>query len=221
MNILALETATDACSVALLTASGLHFRHQLAAREHTDLVLGMIDEVLADGGIARGDIQALAFGHGPGSFTGVRIAASLAQGIAAARDLPVAPISSLRALAAGAHRLDSGKRVLVALDARRAEIYFAAYQFDTGDSPGTILIEDCVMAPEAVIVPAATDWQRAGNGWRVYETRYPAALGAWPPARIEYPHARDVARLAALDLAAGHGLSAHQALPRYLRGAVD
>lgn len=221
MNILALETATDACSVALLTAHSLAFRHEIAPRRHTDLILGMIDNVLRESQLTRHDIGAVAFGDGPGSFTGVRIAASVAQGIALGRALPVAAVSTLRALAAGAARHGDGQRVLVALDARRHEIYFAAYDFSGGKYSSKTLIDDTLMAPEDVLVPAGGAWLTAGNGWRTYQARFKAAIATLPAALVEFPDARDIARLAAVDLAAGRGLKPEQARPRYLRGAVD
>ena len=220
MNILALETATDACSVALLTAVGLWSRHEVAPRQHTDLLLGMIDAVLADAAVTRNNIDGVAFGHGPGSFTGVRIAASVAQGIAAARNLPVAPVSSLRALAAGAIVADEGGRVLVALDARRAEIYFAAYEFDADNVDSRAHCQDCVIAPEDVRIPDGVSWLRAGNGWDAYASRLPAAVQALPAATVTFPDARHIASLGAAEFAAGRGVSAAAAIPRYLRGAV-
>ncbi|MGR8922068.1 MAG: tRNA (adenosine(37)-N6)-threonylcarbamoyltransferase complex dimerization subunit type 1 TsaB, partial [Gammaproteobacteria bacterium] len=127
MNLLALETATSACSVALSTADACVGRHAIVEQRHTECLFEMIDETLAEAGVARTALDAVAFGIGPGSFTGVRVAAATAQGIAAARNLPVVGISTLAVLAATATGAEGGA-VLAALDARRGEVYVAAYE---------------------------------------------------------------------------------------------
>ncbi len=220
MNLLALEAATEACSVALDTADGVVHRHRVAPRRHTALLLDMVDEVLGEAGLARSAIDAVAFGHGPGSFTGVRIAAALAQGLALAHELPVATVSTLHALAAGAAGEAQPARVAVALDARRSEIYFATYAF-TADTPlGRAEVGDCVMAPAEVTLPGDA-WRYAGNGWRVYGDHLLQGQVPAPQASVEFPHARDVARLARAAVAAGAVCDSAQALPVYLRGALD
>ena len=221
MNILALETATDACSVALANRHGVYEVHELAPRQHTALLFGMVERVLAEAGITRHALDLIAFGQGPGAFTGVRVAAAVAQGIALARDLPLAPISTLAALAAGGARLHGARRVLAALDARRDEIYFAALCFDDAGAITQQVIADCVLAPEAVTIAAAAQWLAVGNGWQVYHTRLAPDIAAVPRAPLLHPHATDVARLGAALHAAGRSVAVADALPLYLRGAVD
>jgi tRNA threonylcarbamoyladenosine biosynthesis protein TsaB len=221
MNILALETSTEACSVALLTPAGIKSCHDIAPRQHTDLVLAMIEDVFTRSEVTRGQLDAVAFGHGPGSFTGVRIAASIAQGIALALHCPVVPVSTLRALAAGAARTSGTDRVLVASDARRQEIYFAAYEFSGEDETTRSIVADCVIPAEQIRRPDSGIWSTAGNGWATYRSRLSDDVRALPKALTEFPEAVDVARLAQFDLAHGAGVSPEQAAPIYLRGAVD
>ena len=219
MNLLALETATDACSVALSCAGVVHARHCIAPRRHTELVLGMLDALLADAGIRRADIAAVAYGHGPGSFTGVRIAATLAQGIALARDLPVVAVSTLGALAAGAQRRGHTGRIVAALDARRSEIYAAT--FDAAAPRLARLGVDALIAPEDLVLPDGSDWLAVGTAWDTYAARLPPALRALTRDPVAYPDAIDIVTLAVHELAAGHARTADAALPLYLRGALD
>lgn len=221
MNILALETATEACSIALSNAQGVLEVHEIAPRQHTHLLFGMVDKVLAEAGLARQALDLIAFGRGPGAFTGVRVAAAVAQGIALACDLPLAPISTLTALAAGGARLMGARQVLATLDARRDEVYFTACEFDADGELERVAIADCVLAPEAVTVAAPAQWLAVGNGWSVYASRFTPDLAAVPRAALLFPHARDVARLAAAMHARGECVDVAHALPVYLRGAVD
>ena len=221
LNVLALETSTAACSVAVLAAHGVFEQHRLAPRQHTELVFAMIDGVLGEAGLAREAIDVVAFGRGPGAFTGVRIAAAVAQGIAAARALAVAPVSSLAALAAGAARLYDARHVAVALDARRSEIYAGAWRFAHRADTGTAVVDECVIAPERLMLPQRADWLAVGNGWPAYRERFSAALAQLPQAELLYPHAQDVARLGLALHAAGMTVDAAAAQPVYLRGALD
>lgn len=221
MNILALETSTDACSVAIMSGNAVYEVHELAPRQHTDLLFTMIDHVLAEAGIARNAVDLIAFGRGPGAFTGVRIAASVAQGIALACDLPLAPVSTLAALAASGARLYGERQIVAALDARRAEIYLAALRFDDVCDVGQSVIADCVLAPEAVSIAAPAQWLAVGNGWPTYHARFAPAIAAIPRAALLYPHAHDVARLGGDLHRRGGSVAAADALPMYLRGAVD
>ena len=196
-------------------------RFELAPRGHAQLILPMVDELLAEAGISLADIDALAFGRGPGAFTGVRIAVGVAQGIAFAADLPVVPVSTLAALAQGSEH----DQVLVAVDARMDEIYYGAYQRNAQG-----LVELCgreqVLAPEQLLLPvvvsAQGDWFGVGSGWSTYEDELRArcgdSLGGWNGQAL--PHAREVALLGAADFAAGVALAAEQALPVYLRDEV-
>lgn len=221
MPVLAIETATDACSVALLDDDVAHWRHEIAPRQHTELLLAMIDSVLQDSGHVRSSLRGVAFGCGPGSFTGVRVAASVAQGLAGALSLPVVAVSTLHALAAGAAREHGAGYYLAALDARRQEMYVGGYHFAQALADGNALLADALHIPEQIKPDPTTPWSRTGGGWSVYADRLPTAIAALPALGPALPHARDVARIGAARLAAGHGVAADRAVPVYLRGALD
>ncbi|HJP99048.1 MAG TPA: tRNA (adenosine(37)-N6)-threonylcarbamoyltransferase complex dimerization subunit type 1 TsaB [Rhodanobacteraceae bacterium] len=225
MNILAIETATEACSVALFHGDALIDRSEMAPRRHAELVLPMAESLLAEAGITRGQLDAIAVGRGPGAFTGVRLAISVAQGLALALDVPVLPVSSLAALAMQAP--DNGAAVLAAIDARRGEIYAGAFEKGTEGTRSELdslrpLFEECVVSAEALALPKARAWNVIGSGWQVHGRAIREHLpGAplWADGR-RYPQARDVARLAAPAFAAGKGVPPEQALPVYLRDKV-
>lgn len=221
MNILALETASDACSAALNLNGEIIERFAVAPRGHAQLILPMVDELLAEAGISLAEVDALAFGRGPGAFTGVRIAVGVAQGIAFAATLPVVPVSSLAALA----QASKHDQVLVAVDARMDEIYSGAYRRNERG-----LVELCgreqVQAPEQFALPEAAsaqgDWFGVGSGWASFEDELRArcgdALAGWDASAL--PRAREVAILGAAGFAAGQAVEAAQALPVYLRDEV-
>ena len=181
----------------------------------------MMDEVLNDVGLTRDAIGLVAFGRGPGSFTGVRIAASVTQGIAFARNLPVAPVSTLLALAAGGARLFDASRIVAMMDARRGEVYVAAFEIDAALNDIRVVVEESVMPPQLLELPPSQDWLVVGNGWQEHTTG--TAPEAMPAQRgdLLHPHARDIARLAARMHAAGKTVAARDALPIYLRGGVS
>jgi len=225
MNLLAIETATEACSVALLRGDDLIDRSELAPRRHAELVLPMAESLLAEAGIRRQQLDAIAVGRGPGAFTGVRLAISVAQGLALALDIPVVPVSSLAALAMQAPR--NGAAVLAAIDARREEIYAGTFQMGTEGINSQIdslrpLMEECVTRAIDLPLPQAEAWNVLGTGWSAYgdaiRERLPSSP-QWADGN-RYPQARDVARLAAPLLAAGKGVPPEQALPVYLRDKV-
>jgi len=220
MKILAIETATEACSAALWIDGALTSRFEVAPREHTRLILPMMDELLAEAGVGLADLDALAFGRGPGAFTGVRIAAAVIQGAAFGAELPVVPVSTLAALAQQGLDADA-PRVLAALDARMGEVYWGAFEADAEGLAVAVGAEQ-VITPEAVPVPEGQGWRGVGSGWGTYEQilreRLGDRVGDVDPAA--YPGAVEVARLAVRDFAAGLAVSAEQALPVYLRDKV-
>ena len=220
MNLLAIDTTEAACSAALLLDGAVMARFEVAPRRHSALILPMMEDLLRAGGVQLGELDALAFARGPGSFTGVRIAAAIAQGAAFGAGLPVVPVSSLQALAAGHCRRSGAEAVLVALDARMREIYWGAFE-RAGDELPQPMIAEAVCAADQVIVPARPDWQGAGSGWGPYREileRRCDGLGAVDAtAQIE---AVDVAALAAASFAAGEAVAAEDALPVYLRDEV-
>lgn len=221
MKLLAIDTSGDDCSAALLIDGALTQRLTREPRRHGALILAMMDGLLAEAGLPLGALDALAFGRGPGSFTGVRMAASVVQGAAFGADLPVVGVSTLAALAQGQRRIHGSDAVLAALDARMGELYWGAFRLD---SAGLMRVqgEEQVAGPGRVALPDAGRWAGAGSGWGVHRAMLSERLGMRldrvdPAAFCE---ARDVAELAAAALAAGGGLPAERALPRYLRDRV-
>ncbi len=221
MKLLALDTATEACSAALLIDGEWRERYVVAPRGHARLLLPMLDELLDEADLKPVQLDAIAFGRGPGSFTGVRIATSVAQGIAFAAELPVLPVSTLAALACAALQATTEKRILAAIDARMGEIYWAAYARDATALP-QLLGEELVAAALSVQVALDVPWYGVGSGWAAYEEELRAQFGAALSGldNQALPHAAQIAQLAARDFAAGLAVSAEQALPVYLRNQV-
>jgi tRNA threonylcarbamoyladenosine biosynthesis protein TsaB len=219
MNLLAIETATESCSAALLAGERLLARSELAPRRHAELLLPMCEELLAEAGLSRHALDAIAVGCGPGAFTGVRLAVSAAQGIALALDIPVVPVSSLAALALQAP--DDEAATLAVIDARMGEIYAGAFR-RTQDGLVEPLGMETVGTAETLALPAASAWNVIGSGWASYRDALSARLPAAPcwADGERYPQAVDVARLALPQARAGRGVPADQVLPVYLRDKV-
>jgi tRNA threonylcarbamoyladenosine biosynthesis protein TsaB len=219
VKILALDTATEACSAALLMGDQLLERYELAPRRHAALILPMLESVLAEAGVGLGDLDALAFGRGPGAFTGVRIATGVAQGIGFAADLPVAPISTLAALARQIVTEHAVRGVATALDARMGEVYFARYL--AGDD-GEVRLdgEERVCTPSALDAVGSDGWVGAGSGWSTHaeRLRYRLGISRWWPDVL--PRAGHIAALGARAYRRGELVSAEQAVPVYLRDQV-
>ncbi|MEC9482327.1 MAG: tRNA (adenosine(37)-N6)-threonylcarbamoyltransferase complex dimerization subunit type 1 TsaB [Halomonas sp.] len=221
-TLLALDASSSACSCAVWRNGEVTSRYALTPREHTRRLLPMIDEVLAEAGIRPGDLDALAYGRGPGSFTGLRIAAGVAQGLAYGLDRPLLGVSTLEALALAAHRQHHLRYVIPALDARMGEIYVAAYQYRDGRL--IRVLDEAVMPPERLSLPPAqqdADWCGVGSGWTLWEAM-PTDLRAALSQRLPdmQPAAADMALLAADAFAAGEGAAAHEVIPVYLRDQV-
>ncbi len=216
MKLLALDTSTDACSAALWLDGEIAERFALG-REHAGRILPMIEELLAEAGLALASLDAIAFGRGPGSFTGLRIAAGVVQGLAFGADRPVVPVSSLAALAQGV----DAPRVLAAFDARMHQVYWGAYARGADGLTALVGVE-CVVAPDQVPLPDGAGWTGAGTGWDAYAAMLAARLGARVAGRRSgcHPRARDVAALAASAYRAGRAVPAEQAIPVYLRDEV-
>ncbi len=221
MKILALDTATEACSAALYLDGGIAERFQVRARGHGHLILGMLEDLLSTARATLGDLDALAFGRGPGAFTGVRIATAVVQGAAFGAGLPVVPISNLAALAHGVWRERGETRLLTALDARMGEIYWGAWRLDA-EGDACPVVPEQVAPPTRVEIPAEDTWWGTGAGWGVageaLGERLGARLGGSEPGRL--CRARDIAELAAIAFAKGRAVSAEAALPVYLRNRV-
>ena len=221
MKLLAIDTATESCTAALLIDDDIRERYEVAPRGHAGLILPMVDSLLAEAGLVATDLDGLVLGHGPGSFTGVRIGAGVVQGIAFAADLPVAPVSTLAGMAQGAVRTLGARSVLVAIDARMQEVYWGCYQLGTQALVQAVCTE-CVLAPDTVTAPAAGTWVGVGSGWGPYAAQLEAALGKRPAEIVSrfYPHAQDLALLGAQVMREGRGVAPDRALPVYLRDRV-
>ena len=224
MRILALDTATENCSAALLTDMGVLTREERLTRGHAARILGMIAELTAEAGVSLAQLTALAFGRGPGAFTGVRLAASVTQGIAFGAGLPVVPVSDLRALAQQVLTLSPAARaVLVCNDARMQEVYSGAFERGA-DGLAQPVLEERVGSAAAVTVPANWEGTRiegAGSGFGAYpelDARVTATGGkVWGEL---LPRAEEIARLAAAEVEAGKLRTAAEAVPVYLRDDV-
>lgn len=217
MKLLAFETATEACSVALWIDGEVRERFELAPRRHAELSLPWAEALLAEAGIAKAQLDAVAVGRGPGAFTGVRLAIALAQGIALALDRPAVPVSTLAALA----MRGEGARVLAAIDARMGEVYWGAFERD-GDGLRAATRE-AVGAASSVALPGETGaWHGVGTGFGAGE----GALGQHLGGRLAtvdataLPHAADVARLGAQAFARGKTVAPEHLEPAYLRDNV-
>lgn len=212
MRIAALETSTEWCSVALWTdgeITGLEWR---AGHRHAELALPMLQQLLAECGTYAGALDAVAFGAGPGSFTGLRITCGIAQGLALARDLPLLGVSTLDAIAE-----ESGAaRVVACLDARMREVYYAC--LERVHDGWRAAIAPCCIAPAAAQVPPGGGWSGCGDGFSAYPELLARVVARVLPGI--HPSAMAVARLAAPRLAAGEGLDAAHAAPLYLRDKV-
>jgi tRNA threonylcarbamoyladenosine biosynthesis protein TsaB len=216
LNILALETSGDYCSVALWRDGTIDEREILAGQRQSGLLIDMVHELLGDCGMTLLQLDGLAYGAGPGSFTGLRVACGVVQGLAMGIDKPVVGIGTLMALAQGAH----AARVVCCIDARMNEVYHAAYERRHGG--WKVVHEPGVYAPHDVPLLPGTDWQATGNGFAAYReallARYAGKLAAVEDA--SYPRARDVAALSAPVFAGGGGLPAECAAPIYVRDKV-
>lgn len=216
LNILALETSGELCSVALWRDGEVVSREVAAGQRHSELLLPMVDELLAGQGLTVRNVGAVAFGAGPGSFTGLRIACGVAQGIAFGAGLPVVGVSTLLALAEAAE----ADRVVCCLDARMGEVYHAAYERLAGS--WNTVHEPALCSPSAVPPLPDDTWTGCGSGFAAYgaalANRYGATL-ACVKSDVA-PHARQIAALAAIEFERGAGLSAEHAAPVYIRNKV-
>lgn len=221
MKLLAIETATEACSAALYLDGEIIEQYEIAPRQHAQLLLGMADALLAEAGLMPAQLDALAFGRGPGAFTGVRIATGVAQGIAYAADLPVVPVSTLATLAQGGCREFGWQQVAAAIDARMNEVYWGVFR--TG-SEGVMLpvTDEQVCAASMVSALEGDGWHGIGSGWSAFPDDLKQAAGdAVSDWQGDYfPHAQDAAVLAVDAFNRGLAVSADQALPVYLRDQV-
>jgi len=225
VKILAVDTATEACSAALYINGELFECYQLAPREHTQLILQMVEQLLEQQQLSLKQLDALAFGRGPGSFTGVRIATGVVHGLAFASDLPVVPVSTLAAIAQYAWQQRGQTQVLAGIDARMGGIYWGAYAL--GDN-GLMQLQgsEQIASPDALQLPESGEWFGAGSAWGSYPTELKQRFTQAGAVQLLgsdsslLPHAAAMAELAAAEFVQGHALAAAQAQPVYLRDDV-
>lgn len=216
MRVLALETSTEYCSVALWQDGAVTEHCELVGQKHSELLIAMLDDLLQATGCKLQAMDGIAFGMGPGSFTGVRIACGAAQGLAFGAGLPVAGICTLQALAEACEK----EKVVAALDARMGEIYHAAYE--KHDGVWIAVSEPCLCKPEEAPPLPGDGWFGAGSGFAMHGAvlaeRYAGQLHGADEAAV--PQAAAIAVLGAMQFAQGRGADAAEALPLYLRDKV-
>lgn len=220
-RILAIDTATEACSVALWNDGAVLAQFEISPREHTQRILPMVQSVLTEAGISLQQLDALAFGRGPGSFTGVRIGVGIAQGLALGAELPVIGVSTLNTMAQGVFRLTGSTQVLTAIDARMGEIYWGQYvRNQKGEWQGNET--EAVMKPERIQEIMASlngAWVVAGTGWQAYPQLRTSHL-TLSDSDITLPHAEDMLPLAVQMWQKGEMKAVEHAEPVYLRNEV-
>lgn len=229
MKILAIDTASEACSAALFiddetVNAGITSQYQLAPRQHSRLILQMVDDLLKQADISVNNLDAIAFGRGPGSFMGLRIAAGVVQGIAFACDLPVIPVSTLKTMAQRVYQETGNTHVLSAIDARMDEVYWGAYilesqQWQLQDKE-SVLSPDKVQLPEILLEDQS--WVGAGTGWAAHKERLLQAANCQLPTLFPkcLPSAEAMVKLAVLEYQAGNTVPAAEAIPVYIRNDV-
>ncbi|HAU90745.1 MAG TPA: tRNA (adenosine(37)-N6)-threonylcarbamoyltransferase complex dimerization subunit type 1 TsaB [Alteromonas sp.] len=217
MNILTIDTATEACSVALQFNQALFTRYEVCPQQHSQKILPMVDAVMKEAGASLTELDGLAFGRGPGSFTGVRIATGIIQGLALGSQLPVAGVSTLAAMAQQVINSGDVSDVAVAIDARMGEVYFAHYQNQQGIA--TLVGEEQVTSPETAAEQIdISSMAVAGTGWQAYPVLSELLNGQ--SASVSYPYARFMLPLAEQTLSAGQGMAVDAITPEYLRNTV-
>ncbi|MEM7027723.1 MAG: tRNA (adenosine(37)-N6)-threonylcarbamoyltransferase complex dimerization subunit type 1 TsaB [Pseudomonadota bacterium] len=219
MKILAIETATEACSAALDIDNTCSHQFEIVPRQHTQLILPMIDKLLIEADIKVNDLDAIAYGQGPGAFTGVRIAIGVLQGLAFAHDLPVIPISTMAILAQ--QFANDYEHVATAIDARMQEVYWGCYKRnDFGLMQ--LINEENVYSPTEIPMISTNEWLGAGTGWETYhdELKRKFTDNLIAIENKAYPSAKDLIPLAKHGFSQGHAISIEQASPVYLRNKV-
>jgi tRNA threonylcarbamoyladenosine biosynthesis protein TsaB len=219
LKLLAIETSTEACSAAIELNGDRRQVYEIAPRRHAELILPMVDSLLSEAGIPLQALDGLAFGRGPGAFTGVRIATGVIQGLAYAADLPVAPVSTLASMAQGVS--DRASKIACSIDARMGEVYWGLYQQDSNNYM-QIQGQESVCHPDAVDLPDSNEWYGAGSGWDTYADELGNQFGEKLLGKDSsiYPTADGVLTLALAIFKNGGTVDAAEALPVYLRDKV-
>ena len=223
-KILAIDTSGDACSVALSVGDEVLERFEIMPRLHARRLLPMVQVLLAESELSLHALDAIAFGRGPGSFTGLRICAGVAQGLAFGADLPTLPVSSLAALAQGVYRSSQQKHIVTLLDARMGELYFACFGIKNGLVRAVdVQTQEQLLAPSQLekntaLLAAGSDWIGVGDGWRFADLFPGFSQQVKFSDEVVHARAMDIVTLALHDFQNGEQLPAEQALPVYLRG---
>lgn len=220
MKLLAVDTSTEACSAALYIDGQVLERFQLAPRTHTKLIMSMIDSLMAEAQITRTQLDGLAFGRGPGSFTGIRIATGVIHGLALGLDLPVVPVSTLAALAQDYFSKQPEDVAFVCMDARMDEVFWGVYQRVT-DGSVELLGKEVVSPADAVMYPELKG-AGVGSGWKIYQQTLINRLKRWVT-QIEtdsLPSSAAIAQLGVKDFNKGLAVDVELAQPVYLRDKV-
>lgn len=219
-TILAIETSSELASCALLHGDRVLARSTSGVRTHSQSVLPMVQELLREAGLLLSDCDAIAFGAGPGSFTGVRTACGVAQGLAFGAGLPVLPLVTLAAMAEACRARTGALEVLAVLDARMGEVYWAQYRYDLGRAAWIEVAAPALCAPQDLAPMPAEGLAACGNGFSAYPDAFAGKAFAADALDDVLPHARELALLGAPALAAGLAVPAAQAQPLYLRNKV-
>jgi tRNA threonylcarbamoyladenosine biosynthesis protein TsaB len=218
MNILAFDTSTAACSVALFSRDSILSEHVIQPRGHANLILSMIEILLNKAKINLAEVNLISFGQGPGSFTGLRIAAGVCQGIAYSHDIPIIALSSLRILAQGAYRKFSENNIAVLQDARMSEIYWGCYIENNGIMKLSG-VED-VTKPEMIQLANNKNWYSVGEAWLSYPDKLVLGKDVIINKEFNYPNAIDMIALAKNEYDNGNCISVEQVNPVYIRNKV-
>lgn len=222
-RLLAIDSATEFCSVAYSDGNYTCSRGEELPRRHSQQILPYVNEVLAEAGVPLKELDAIVVSQGPGSFTGVRIGASIAQGLAFSCDLPLVQVSTLAAMAQAAARLHGAEHALPAIDARMGEVYWGTYQLQSGLM---VKVEpERVCSPGDVSIPADQKalWWSCGTGWETYQQALQSALSGVSikaAEKVRLPHAVDMLTLGAAAYDAGQQVAAEDLEPHYLRNEV-
>lgn len=219
-TILAIETSSELASCALLAGDHVIARSTSGVRTHSQSILPMVQELLREAGLGLADCDAIAFGAGPGSFTGVRTACGVAQGLAFGAGLPVLPMVTLEAMAEACRARTQATEVLAVLDARMGEVYWAQYRHDAARGAWIEVAAPALCAPQDLEPLPAEGLAACGNGFSAYPEAFAGKAFAAGALDDILPHARELALLGAPALAAGLAVPAAQAQPLYLRNKV-
>lgn len=224
MNILSVETSTDSCSAAIATVDKIYLRSQISPQEHSKLILHMIDEIIDEAELTMQDIDIISFGVGPGSFTGLRIAAGVVQGLAFLDDKPIVQVSTLQALAQAAYKRFGYTEIFAALDARMQQIYYGFFKLDADEIMQPCFSEGVDCPDKLIDIPPdfkTQVWHGVGLGVTNYhhklETSMPYMI---PEMTAIYPSALEVSTLARKIFAQKGGVKVEQAQPIYIRDEV-